>query len=1030
MTVLSYKEKLSTACMQLILVPKQRWILLVLLLGCFSASAQPDFTLPLIKPKKYENKTLGSEKTDDKKFTLPRKLYQSTVTHYNFYYNATVKMNAIVEKAKLTHKDDYTQLLPFYNYSTRVTAADSVELDSVLYKATAGIVLHDLRNSYADNMYLLIGQTYFYWRKFDSAYRIFQFINYNFFPKGKDEYQVVVGSANRSGNGELNISTKEKNTIIQKVFTQPPSRNDALLWLAKTYAEDSLYAEAYSLANLLRKDPIFPKRLHPNLDEVQAYVFYRQQQWDSTAYYLQRALPVATDKTELARWEYLLAQLYTKINQPEAASTYFNKAKAHTTDPVLYIHARIYEAQLLKKEGGNAVSETLADLIRLSKKERFDGFEDVLYYSAAGMALQLGDTAQARTLLVKSVSYSTENTAVKNQAYLKLAALSYAQKEYAFASNCYDSLNFQDPSIAEQQADLQTRQLMLKDLISQMTIVKKQDSLQAVAKMPEKELDAYLKALARKLRKQRGLKEEEASYNPAVGIGREDQNAPLFTTTSGNGWYFNSASQKTKGYTEFISRWGKRPNIDNWRRQAAVDAVVVQRDFRNSPATVDATDPASIPESDLSAEGLKKNLPFTEEQLKESNAKILGALFQQGAIYKNQLEDYTRAANVFEEIFQRFSNHGRTEELLFELYYCHLKAGNNDKAAYYLDQLTQKYPAGQYVQKINQAKNPKPASKDLKTIVYEQIYNLFIEGNFEAALAQKKTADSLYGKSYWTPQLLYIESLYHIKQKNDSVAIVTLTNIEVNFPGTPVAEKATIMKDVVSRRKEIENYLTVTNIVRQTEDSVYIPFDDGPAVSKTNQQVQKDTVNKIAVTTAPAQNNANITKPQAPVQKVGTDKQDRNNAGKVSIGNKPATDTTRIKPLKEGKIEMAYVYTPTEPYVVMMYFNAVDPIYISESRNAFLRYNSTNHTSENISINMYEGDKDLSYMDLGTFTDVTATLSYMDELKKNAKQIVPWLPADKYNFIIISIRNLEMLKTRRNMEEYRLFIRQYIKDKF
>src|SRR5687768_198481 len=180
--------------MQPIIVPKLNLILIVLLLGCFSASAQPDFTLPLVKPKKYENKTLGSEKTEDKKFTLPRRIYQSMVTHYNFHYNATTKINAIVEKAKLSHQDDYTQLLPFYNYSTDHTAADSMELDSVIFKATAGIVLHDLRNNYIDNMYLLIGQSYFYWKKYDSAYRIFQFINYNFFPKGKDEYIIVVGS--------------------------------------------------------------------------------------------------------------------------------------------------------------------------------------------------------------------------------------------------------------------------------------------------------------------------------------------------------------------------------------------------------------------------------------------------------------------------------------------------------------------------------------------------------------------------------------------------------------------------------------------------------------------------------------------------------------------------------------------------------------------------------------------------------------------------------------------------------------------
>ncbi len=1017
--------------MQHFFVPKHRWIFLFMLLGCFTAEAQPNFTLPLTKPEKYRNKTLGSEKTDDKKFTLPRKLYQSMVTHYNFYYNATTKINAIVEKAKLSHRDDYTQLLPFYNYSTFTTAGDSAELDSVMYKATAGIVLHDLRNNYIDNMYLLIGQSYFYWRKFDSAYRIFQFINYNFFPKDKDEYFIVVGSNDRSSSGELNIGTKEKNGVVRKAFTQPPSRNDALIWLAKTYAEDSLYAEVYSLINLLRKDPIFPKRLHTSLDEVQSYVFYQQEQWDSTAFYLQRALPKAIDKTELARWEYLLAQLYAKINQPALASTYFNKAKAHTTDPVLYIHARIYEAQLVKKEGGNSIEETLADLLKLSKKERFDGFEDVLYYAAAGMALQQKDTAQAKRLLQKSVTYITENQGTKNKAFLLLSEIAYTQRDYVLASNSLDSLNYLDPAIANQSAQLQLRQQLLKELVKQMTIVKQQDSLQVVAKMPEKEMDAYLKSLVRKLRKQRGLK-EEANYNPAIAIGNPDQSSPIFSNTgSGNSWYFYSASQKSKGYNEFKAKWGNRPNIDNWRRQSAVDLAIGQNQTKNNAAgTGDATDPNNIAEEDLSVDGLKKNLPLTEEQLIASNKKILNALFEQGQIYKNQLEDYAQAAVVFEEIWKRFSNYDKEEETLFELYYCFLKAGNKEKSAYFLNLLNQKYPNGDLVKKISNSKNQSSGTKDAKTNAYENIYNLMIEGNFDEALLQKKTADSIYGRSYWTPQLLYVESLYHIKQRNDSVAIVTLTNIETSFPGTPMAEKAGVMKDVLNRRAEIEGYLRNTDIVRQTEDSVYIPFDDGPKVNKTNQQVLKDSTNKIGIGNQPAQNNANITKPIAPVQKIGNEKENRNNPNKVSIGNKPGTDTTRIKPIKDVKIEMAYIYSANEPYTVMMYFDEVDPIYITESKNAFQRYNSGTHGGETIPIKINDTDKELLYLELGSFSDVTTVLSYMEELKKNARQIVPWLPVAKYNFIIISARNLETLKTRKSMEEYKLFMRQYVKDKF
>lgn len=1017
--------------MQQHFVLQPKWFLILLLLSCFTASAQPDFTLPLQKPEKYRNTELGAEKTDQKKFTLPRKTMQGMITHYNYYYNANRKIEEILERAKMVHTDDFTELLPFYNFSTSVTEGDSLELDSVMYKATAGIVLHDLRNSYIDNLYLLIGKSYFYWRKFDSAYRMFQFINYNFFPKGKDEYIIVVGSNDHATKGDLNIATKEKKGIVHKAFSQPPSRNEALLWLAKTYAEDSLYAEALSIVNLLRKDSYFPARLHSQLDEVKAYVFYQQEQWDSTAFFLQKALVNATNNSELARWEYLLGQLYSKLNKPTLASSYFNKVKYHTTDPVLYIYARIYEAQIVRTENNTSVQDALNDLVKLSKKERFDGFEDVLFYAASGLALQQKDTVLAKNLLQKSIKYNIENATLKNKAFLKLATILYHQKEYAFASACYDSLNLQDAALANQAAEIELRKTVLQELVKNINTVKNQDSLQAVAKMPEKEMDAYLKALVKKIRKQRGLKEEEPNINPAVGMVGFKEDAPLFAGGgTGNNWYFNSSSQKAKGYGEFLAVWGKRPNIDNWRRQSAVDVAIVQptanEQQQNGTSAINTNE---IGDDVLTVDGLKQNLPRTQEQIIKSNKAILDALFTQGQIYKNQLEDYQQAAIVFEEIMKRFSNFEQEEETLFELYYCNKKAGNIEKANYFQSLLKQKYPAGDFETKISTAKNPKPVVKDAKTITYEKVYNLFIEGNFEKALNEKKIADSIYKNTYWTPQLLYIEALYHIKQKNDSSAIQTLTNIEDNFPGTAMAEKAAILKDVVSRRAEIEDYLTNANIVRQNEDAVIIPFDDGPKVNKMEQQVQRDST-KISIINKPTQNANNIEKPKAPVEKVGIEK-DNKPVTKIKLGAKPGSDTTKIKPLKDTKVEMAYLYNANEPYVVMMYFEKVDPVYITESRTAFQRYNNSSHSGETIQINIFEGKEDeMSWMDLGPFASVTSALGYYDELKANARQIVPWLPVDKYGFIIISQNNLEIFKARKNFIEYKLFIGQYIKNKF
>ena len=144
----------------------------------------------LKKPKEYEERVLRSERSEEKKFTLPKRLIQNTITHYNFYFNANNKLNDVLERAKSSFKDDYSQLLPFYNYSLNNTAGDSIQLDSITYKSSTGIALHDLRNDWVDNIYLLWGASYYLQKKFDSAYLMFQFINYAFAPKEKDGYYL------------------------------------------------------------------------------------------------------------------------------------------------------------------------------------------------------------------------------------------------------------------------------------------------------------------------------------------------------------------------------------------------------------------------------------------------------------------------------------------------------------------------------------------------------------------------------------------------------------------------------------------------------------------------------------------------------------------------------------------------------------------------------------------------------------------------------------------------------------------------
>ncbi|HEY4876244.1 MAG TPA: hypothetical protein VIH86_11765, partial [Puia sp.] len=147
--------------------------LLIIILSIFflDVSGQPTYSsLDITKPTKYETRTLGSEKTDIKKFKTPRHFIQNTITHYNAFFNSNVKLNEILDRAKAQHRDDYSKLFSFYNYDLQTTAKDKRELDSIILKANAAILNHDLRNDWIDNMYTLMGKAFYFSNKLDSAH--------------------------------------------------------------------------------------------------------------------------------------------------------------------------------------------------------------------------------------------------------------------------------------------------------------------------------------------------------------------------------------------------------------------------------------------------------------------------------------------------------------------------------------------------------------------------------------------------------------------------------------------------------------------------------------------------------------------------------------------------------------------------------------------------------------------------------------------------------------------------------------------
>lgn len=970
-----------------------------------SISAQPGTEIEIEKPKKYENRKLASEKTTDKKIGFGKKVYQNTVTHYNYYFNANRRLNDLVETAKGSFKDDYSKLLPFYNYTLDATSENKQELDSIIYKCTAGILLHDLRNSWIDNMFLLLGKAYFYRKDFDSAGLTFQYINFSFAPKESGGYDIPMGSNSSNDKGEFSISTKESNSIWKKLTSRPPSRNESFIWQARNYIERMELPEAAGIIEILRHDPNFPKRLTPELNQILAYWFYNQKVYDSSAHYLSLSLGLANGIQEKARWEYLIGQMYQQGKKNDEAVKYYELAMGHTTDPVMDVYARLNSIRIRKKEKKNFLQENIDELVKMAKRDKYFNYRDIIYYAAANIELERKNYKNAEEFLLKSAKFATNNPGQRSKSFLLLADMNYDNKTFPPASHFYDSLEISTLNNPVDSGRVEYRKPPLKIIAANIEIIRKEDSLQNLAKLTPKQRDSAIKKQVKMLRKEKGLKEDEAAAKADTKqapdlFGKQDK---------GNEFYFYNASTKAKGITEFKAQWGDRPNADNWRRKSALDRQT--KNFMNVddvPEPEKKEDNTGAPED--SYEGMQGNIPLTKEKLETSNKSIMDALFVLGQTFENKLEEYPSAIDAYEELLRRFPKTSYRQEAMFNLVYTYKKTGNKEKADYYRNLLQKDSSDSKWNKLLN---NPTPAKDSLKnnpaTKKYVDIYNLFIEGKFEEAITEKKLADSLYSKSYWTPQLLFIEAIYYIKQQQDSTAIKVLTDLSSQFAGNPMAEKAKAMIEVLKRRKEIEGYLTNLNITRNdggSPNTVKERNTENP--TDTRIQNKNDIPSKPVNDTASAATKNMVTNPG--------DKKDS-----VMATKEPAPVTTIN----------GFSYTADSAQYVGILMDKVDPVYQSEAKNAFNRFNREKYYSQVINISSAKIDDRYTLVLQGPFANGAAAIEYIDKTKPVANsRILPWLSAEKYTFIMISQSNLDILKANKEVDNYKKLLQTAVPGKF
>jgi hypothetical protein len=234
--------------------------------------------------------------------------------------------------------------------------------------------------------------------------------------------------------------------------------------------------------------------------------------------------------------------------------------------------------------------------------------------------------------------------------------------------------------------------------------------------------------------------------------------------------------------------------------------------------------------------------------------------------------------------------------------------------------------------------------------------------------------------------------------RHDSLAKATLGHIISAYSGTGMSDKAKNALRVLNNREKLEEYLTNLRIVRASGDSA-------AAVNNGNEQPQPAAADSAALKAA---------------VKLKTDS--------TRTPVKPP-DSLRVKP--PVAFASAFIAAPEKPHAVALIMNKVDPVYVTESKNAFDRYNRENYYGKHFDINTVILSDSIKIVMINGFENANAALTYMEKAGKIAgREILPWLPADKYTFIIIDDQNLATLQSNQDIQAYRKFLSVYFPDKF
>ena len=720
---------------------------------------------------------------------------------YNTYYNGTLAyIDGSLEK-ETGNKDNYTEQIPLYTVSNKNSREiGKANFDRAIEKCEKAIHQHSIKrrpewtknrrktakdiewlsrreyNPFLWKAWMLMGRSQFHQGDFESAAATFSYMS-------------------------------------RLYATQPAIYGKARAWLAKCYIEQNWNYDAEDVIRNILRDSIH-WRAQKEWDYTFADYYIHTGNAEQAIPYLRKVISHEMRRKQKAREWYLMGQLQASIGNKKEAYKAFRHVIRQNPPYELAFNARIAMTEVMAKDNAGKM---ISRLKRMAASDNNKEYQDQIYYAIGNIHLSRKDTLQAITAYEKGNQKSTRNGIEKGVLLLHLGDLYWTKEKFSDARRCYgEAIGLLDKDRKDYQ-QLANRSKVLDELVPYTDAVQLQDSLQQLARMSEKErnaaIDRVIDALKKKEKEERNRKAEEEAEstlrqdggNFFASSNSPQKNNENSANTPANGqWYFYSPLTVSQGKAQFQKLWGKRDNVDNWQRinktvvANAAGAEEITDEQRDSLAQAAEQEELLKQTSDSAVndphrrEYYLAQIPFTPEQLAESNKLLEDGLYHAGVIFKDKLDNLPLSRKSLLRLVNNHPDYAHLDDAYYHLYLLYSRERKPEMAQTYLQKLKAEYPESQWTTLLSDpyyAENAKRGVQ-IEDSLYTLTYQAFRDGEYDKVERNAQISRNRFPDGANRDKFLFIGGLSKLNDGDIKSCLADLKEVVSKYPDSRLSEMA------------------------------------------------------------------------------------------------------------------------------------------------------------------------------------------------------------------------------------------------